>query len=84
MIAIKKFFNITEKYRFEWNDLRAGMTLLNVILIIIFGLSISWFGLSIAIFGMIKELTGNRRINCLLMYVANFILNAHLLMLFYK
>ena len=84
MTAIKKFFNIETKYKFEWNDLRAGITLLNVFLIMLFGLSVSWFGLSIALFGIIKELKGNRRINCFLMYFANCILNIYFLTLFYK
>ena len=84
MTTIRKFFNIDRNYQFEWNDLRAGITLLNVVLIMLFGLSISWFGLAVALFGIVKELTGNRRINCLLMYLANFALNIHFLILFYK
>ncbi len=84
MTTIRNFFRIYSKYKFEWNDLRAGITLLNVILIMIFGLSISWFGLAIAIFGIVKELTGNRRINCLLMYLANFALNVHFLLMYFS
>ena len=84
MTTIRKFFNIDRGYQFEWNDLRAGITLLNVLLIMLFGLSVSWFGLSIALFGIVKELKGNRRINCFLMYLANCTLNIYFLILFYK
>ena len=50
---MKQFFNITEKYKFEWNDLRCIGMVINVILIMCFGLSISWFGLAIAVIGLI-------------------------------
>jgi hypothetical protein len=80
---MKKFFNITEKYKFEWNDLRACITIINVILIILFGLKVSWFGLATACFGLVKSLTGDRHINGLLMYVANIVLNSYFLSLLY-
>ena len=38
MEKVKSFFSIETPYRFEWNDLRCGITILNVILIMIFGL----------------------------------------------
>lgn len=81
---MKKFFNITEPYRFEWNDLRCGITLLNVALIMIFGLSIAWFGLAVAIFGMVKDLTSDRRINGLLMHFSSVVLNVYFLLIFYE
>ena len=65
MNAIKNFFRIETNYSFEWNDLRSLLTVINVILVMMYGLSIAWFGLAIGIFGMIKELSGNRHINCL-------------------
>ena len=46
-----------KNYKFEWNDLRAVTTLVNVVLIMIYGLSISWFGLVLAILGIIKDVT---------------------------
>lgn len=79
--AIKKFFNIATNYQFEWNDLRTVITVLNVILIMKFGLSIAWFGLAVAIFGIIKELTGNRHINCLVSYLATIALNVYFITL---
>lgn len=81
MTTIKNFFNITTKYQFEWNDLRTVITVLNVILIMNYGLSIAWFGLAIAILGIIKELTGNRHINCLVSYLATIALNVYFITL---
>ena len=65
-----------KKYRFEWNDLRAATTLVNVILIMIYGLSISWFGLALAILGIIKDFTDKEfRWNSLIIHLSNMILN---------
>lgn len=81
---MKNFFNIEESYKFEWNDLRCFITLVNVILIMIYGLSISWFGLAVALIGIIKDLTTDRRINGLLMHVSNAALNIYFLLMFYE
>lgn len=83
MEAIRKFFGIETAYRFEWNDLRCGITILNVILIMIFGLQVSWFGLAVAIFGVCKDLSQHRHINDVLMHVASVVLNAYFLYLLY-
>ena len=79
---MRNFFNITENYIFEWNDLRAGITVLNVLIIMTFRLSISWFGLTIAAIGIIKDLTRDKRINGLVMHSANLILNVYFLNLY--
>lgn len=81
---MKKFFRIEENYKFEWNDLRAFITVLNVILIMIYGLSISWFGLGVALIGIIKDLTTDRHVNGLLMHLANVVLNVYFLIQLYK
>lgn len=81
MNAIKNFFRIETNYSFEWNDLRSLLTVINVILVMMYGLSIAWFGLAIGIFGMIKELSGNRHINCLVSYLATIALNIYFLTL---
>lgn len=78
---MKRFFNITENYKFEWNDLRCFITLINVILIMIYGFSIAWFGLAVAALGIIKDLTTDRRVNGLLMHVSNLILNLYFITL---
>ncbi len=81
MATIKKFFNISKPYQFEWNDLRTLITVINVILIMKYGLSIAWFGLTVAILGIVKELTGSRHINCLVSYLATIALNVYFITL---
>lgn len=81
---MKKFFKIEEGYKFEWNDLRCFITVVNVILIMIYGLSISWFGLAVASIGVIKDLTTDRKVNGLLMHLANMGLNVYFLLTYYK
>ena len=83
MEKIKQFFKINEPYRFEWNDLRCLATIINVVLIMLFGLSIAWFGLGIAIVGLIKDFTSDRRINGILMHLAGAALNIYFLILYY-
>ena len=83
MQKIKNFFNIETAYKFEMNDLRAGIQVLNVTLIILFGLSVSWFGLALAVFGLIKDFTTDRRINSIVMHTAAAILNINFLIILY-
>lgn len=84
MKAIKRFFNIETAYKFEMNDLRAVIQILNVALIMMFGLSVSWFGLALAVFGLIKDFTTDRHINSILMHTASGVLNIYFLTLLYK
>ena len=81
---MRKFFGIDGRYKFEWNDLRAFIQLLNVILIMIFGLSVSWFGLAIAIFGVVKDMSQHRHINDIIMHMSGVVLNVYFLTLLYK
>ena len=76
---MKKFFGIETPYRFEWNDLRCFVTIINVVLIMIYGLSIAWFGLAVALVGIVKDLTTDHKINGLLMHLANVVLNVYFL-----
>jgi|GEM_PF-3216523 len=80
---MKNFFNINTKYSFEWNDLRAVITIINVALIMCFGLSIAWFGLAVAVLGLIKDLAIDRRINGTIMHLANIVLNTYFLLAYY-
>lgn len=80
---MKNFFNIETGYKFEWNDLRCFVTVINVILIMIYGLSISWFGLFVAVIGIVKDLTTDRKVNGLLMHIANAVLNIYFLLIYY-
>ena len=63
---MKKFFGLNDTYRFEWNDLRAFITVINVVLIMVYGLSIAWFGLAVAAIGVIKDLAVDHKINGLI------------------
>lgn len=81
---MKKFFNIETSYRFEMNDLRAVIQVINVILIMIFGLSVSWFGLALAVFGLIKDFATDRHLNSITMHTASMVLNIYFLTLLYR
>ena len=83
MQRIKNFFRIETSYKFEMNDLRAIIQIINVILIMIFGLSVSWFGLALAAFGLIKDFTTDRHINSIAMHTASAVLNIYFLTLLY-
>lgn len=83
MEKVKQFFKIEEPFRWEYNDLRAFITVVNVALIMIFGLSIAWFGLAVAVIGTIKDLKIDRHINGLVMHLASVALNIYFLILLY-
>lgn len=72
---MKQFFGIESAYHFEYNDLRALITVINVILIMEFGLSIAWFGLLVASIGLLKDIVLDRHINGMIMHFANVVLN---------
>ena len=76
---MKKFFNITaNRYIFDYNDIRCLLTLVNVILVITFGLSVAWIGLAIAIFGTIRDLVCEaRKINSTIQHLTMIILNVY-------
>lgn len=84
MQTIKNWFGIKTPYHFEWNDIRCGITILNVVLIMLFGLQVSWFGLAIALFGVFKDFSQHRHINDILMHFSSVILNLYFLSLLYK
>ena len=77
----KRAFNIERNYKFEFNDIRAVLTVLNVILIMTFGLSIAWFGLAISLIGFIKDLTTDRHINGIVMHLSTIALNVYFIIL---
>ena len=80
---MREFFKIETDYHFEWNDLRCMGMVINVVLIMIFGLSISWFGLGIAVVGLIKDFTTDRRISGIIMHLSSVALNIYFLILLY-
>ena len=83
MNVIKRFFKIETAYKFEMNDIRAIIQVVNVALIMMFGLSISWFGLALAVFGLIKDFATDRHINSITMHTAGAVLNIYFLTLLY-
>ena len=76
---MKKFFNITaNRYIFDYNDIRCLLTLVNVILIITFGLSVAWIGLAIAIFGTVRDMVcEERKINSTIQHLTMIVLNVY-------
>ena len=84
MQTIKNWFGIETSYRFEWNDLRAFIQIINIALIMMFGLSVAWFGLAIALFGVIKDISQHRHINDIVLHLTGVILNIHFLILYYR
>ena len=83
MQKIKEFFNIITPYKFEMNDLRAVIQVINVGLIIAYGLSVAWFGLALAVFGLIKDFTTDRHINSIVIHLAGAVLNINFLIMLY-
>lgn len=83
MEKVKQFFGINSAYKFEWNDLRAIITIINVVLIMIFGLSIAWFGLAVAVVGLVRDFTSDRHLNGILMHLASVVLNLYFISLLY-
>ena len=83
MTKVREFFKIESKYKFEYNDLRCLITVINVILIMIYGLSIAWFGLAVAVIGVIKDLVIDRHINGFIMHLSNVALNIYFIILLY-
>lgn len=76
---MKKIFNITaDRYVFDFNDIRVALTVLNVILILRFGLSVAWIGLAIAVFGTVRDMVcEERKINSTIQHAMMIILNAY-------
>ena len=72
-----------KKFKLEFNDIRALITVVNVVLIMVFGLSIAWFGLAVAILGLLKDIIIDKKINGSIMHLANIILNIYFLLMFY-
>ena len=76
---IKKFFNIKDNFKWEWNDFRCLLTVINVMLIITIGFEVAWFGLAISILGFVKDMTmkNDRRVNSTIMHLSTIILNGY-------
>lgn len=71
------------KWKLEINDFRAVITVINVLLIMIFGLQISWFGLAVASLGLLKDIFIDKKINGSVMHLSSIVLNCYFLMIYY-
>lgn len=75
------------RFKFELGDLRALITVVNVMLIMRFGLSIAWFGLVIAGLGLVMDgikwwkMSTDFRVNSCIIHCANVILNIYFMTL---
>lgn len=77
MEKVKQFFNITEKYKFEWNDLRCFLTVINVMLIMTIGFEVAWFGLAISLLGFVRDMISERRVSGTIMHLSTIVLNGY-------
>lgn len=77
---MKKFFKIETDYKFEWNDLRALLQIVNVMLIVFAGFNVgAVFGLIIGGLGLLKDLLVDRHINGIVLHLAGIALNIYIL-----
>lgn len=60
--------------KFEWNDFRCILTVINVICIFFFGTSFAIIGMVVALFGIFKDIMTDRHINGFVMHGANFVM----------
>ena len=82
---IKKYFNIKGNFKWEWNDFRCLLTVINVMLIMTIGFEVAWFGLAISVLGFVKDMTmaKDRRVNSTIMHLSTIILNGYFVWLNY-
>lgn len=77
---MKKFFKIESEYKFEWNDLRALLQIVNVMLIVFADFNVgAVFGLVIGGLGLLKDLLVDRHINGIILHLAGIALNIYIL-----
>lgn len=82
MEKVKQFFKIDGTYKFEWNDLRALLQVINVALIVFWSFDVgAIFGLCVASLGLIKDFSSDRHINGIVMHLASILLNCFILFL---
>lgn len=74
---------VEKKWKLEINDFRAVIQVINVVLIMIFGLSISWFGLALATLGLMKDIFKDHKINGSVMHLSGIALNTYFLLMYY-
>ena len=77
---MKKFFGIeSDKYVFEWADVTTGLTILNVVLVLV---GIAWapiIGIVNSILGLILNIRFKTHLNMYVMQLALIVLNVYFL-----
>lgn len=81
---MKKYFELTAPYHFEWNDWVGPANILNLFLVIKFGLVASWFGLIVNFACIVYDIVAIKRINLTLLHLSVVLLNAYFLGVFYN
>lgn len=82
---MKKFLNLnSDNYCFEIGDWCALTMVINVLLVVLLGLSASWFGLAIALINIGYDLRNkHRHINDFILHISSAVLNLYFLHLLY-
>lgn len=65
--------------KIEWNNYRCFLSILNALLVVIFGYSTLWITLCIAILGIIKDVSVDKKNNSFIMHLTNTILSIYFL-----
>ena len=68
---MEKISKIIQEYKFEFNDARAFLTILNVFCVMFFGKSVALISAIIAGIGLIKDFIVDRKINGIIMHFSN-------------
>lgn len=67
------------KYKFEWNDVRALIAIINAYIVFTYGLSLGWLTLTMAVFGLVNDVTTNKRINGFIIHAFGVLISVYLL-----
>lgn len=81
MKKLVNYFKLNYKYKFELNDVRAILTLINIALIIALKINITWLVVLIALLGLYKDIVIDKRLNGIIIHLSNIVLNIYILLL---
>lgn len=71
-------------YEFEWTDIRALITVTNVVGVLTVGLIASWIGLVVAGYDLIQDFRHKNHINVFVIHFALLVLNGYFLLMLYN
>ena len=78
---MEKIKGVVQNYKFDLNDIRAGFTVLNLVLVILFGAAGCLLGFCIALVGVIRDIVKKKKVNSYIIHISNCILNIYLMIL---